>query len=216
MGIEKNTLNIHTIDYTAAPGSLISSTKLENMFKFTNSLLYTIKQIPSITTIIIDPSKLLNLDKNYYQNYYTEEMEKIIDGLTEQLEKLIESKSTTEGIILIYNLNKFITSIEDKKKIEPFFKNIKKYEKISVIAVEETKKLKDFQYEAWFTNIFGSGNGLWIGKGISDQSIIKTSSYSKELQVNYKNDMGFSVIDGDAILVRYIDFISKDEEDENE
>ena len=134
----------------------------------------------------------------------------------EQLEKLIESKSTTEGIILIYNLNKFITSIEDKKKIEPFFKNIKKYEKISVIAVEETKKLKDFQYEAWFTNIFGSGNGLWIGKGISDQTIIKTSSYSKELQANYKNDMGFSVIDGDAILVRYIDFISKDEEDENE
>lgn len=216
VGIEKNTLNIHTIDYTAAPGNLISSTKLENMFKFTNSLLYTIKQIPSITTIIIDPSKLLNLDKNYYQNYYTEEMKKIIDGLNEQLEKLIESKSTTEGIILIYNLNKFITSIEDKKKIEPFFKNIKKYEKISVIAVEETKKLKDFQYEAWFTNIFGSGNGLWIGKGISDQSIIKTSSYSKELQVNYKNDMGFSVIDGDAILVRYIDFISKDEEEENE
>ena len=35
------------------------------MFKFTNSLLYTIKQIPSITTIIIDPSKLLNLDKNF-------------------------------------------------------------------------------------------------------------------------------------------------------
>ena len=216
VGIEKHTLNIHTVDYLSNLGNIISSIKLDNTFKLCHSILFIFKSIPNINLMVVDASKSLQLDTNNYPNYYTEEMENVIDKINEYLEKLIETKATTEGIIFIYNLSKFITNIEDKKKIETFTKNIKKYEKISIIIVEEPKKIKEYQYETWYTTIFGSGNGLWIGKGISDQSIIKTSGYSKEMQLPYKNDMGFSAIDGEGILIKYIDFITKDEEEDNE
>ena len=83
-------------------------------------------------------------------------------------------------------------------------------------AKNRVKKLKEYQYESWYTSIFGSGNGIWIGKGVTDQSVLKTSAYNKEMQLPYKNDMGYYIIDGDAILVKYIDFITSDKDDANE
>ena len=216
IGIEKHSLNICTIDLSQNLGNIISSNKIDNTLTFSKSLLYILKIIPNNNLMIIDSINNLNLDPNQYPNYYQTELEQVLEKITKYLEQLIEQKSQLSGIIFINGLNKLVSKLEDKSKLENLIKSIKKYEKISIIVVEEVKKLKEYQYESWYTSIFGSGNGIWIGKGVTDQSVLKTSAYNKEMQLPYKNDMGYYIIDGDAILVKYIDFITSDKDDANE
>lgn len=215
-GIEKHTLNIATIDLTSNIGNIISSNKLVNTINLSKSLLSILRIIPNNNLMIIDPTKELLLDNNYYPNYYTDNLEQVLDKINEYIENLVDKKEQTEGTIFIYSVNRLISKLEDKTKLENLIKNIKKYEKINITIVEEVKKLKEYIYESWYTSIFGHGNGLWVGKGVTDQSVLKTSAYNKEMQLPYKNNMGFYIIDGDAILVKYIDFITKDKDGPNE
>lgn len=215
IGIMKHTLDICNVDFINDLGNIITSNKLANIDVFVESLLELLRRIPNINLIIFDPIKKLNLNLKYYPNYYVEKFDEVLDKLEEHLEKLIEQKIQSDGIIFIYNLDKFIASLEDSSKFDTFVKKVKKYEKFGVIGVEEAKKIKNYSYEDWYTSLFFSGNGVWIGKGVGDQNILKVDGYSKELQLPYKNNMGFYVVDGEAKLIKLIDFITKEEDDSN-
>ena len=50
---------------------------------------------------------------------------------------------------------------------------------------------------------------------MADQSILKYSNYSKDMTKDYKNDMGYFVSEGTAILSKILDFYPiKEDEDE--
>ena len=91
---------------------------------------------------------------------------------------------------------------------------LKKYEKIGIILIDDVSKMKQFAFEMWFTGNFELGNGIWVGRGMSDQSLFKVSTFNKEMQENIKNDRGYFIIEGLAKQCKLIDFISKDDSDE--
>ena len=82
-----------------------------------------------------------------------------------------------------------------------------------MIIVEDYNKIKNYCFEPWFTNIFNLNNGVWVGRGITDQNLLRLTSVSKEMTKDYKNDMGYLIDDGMAILCKFIDFISDDVEE---
>ena len=208
IGIVKNTLDIYTVDFTENIGSMVLSNKLINTEKFIKSLLSIFRVIPNLNLVVFDVTKSLNLDKNYYRNYYTENIDEVLDKLNDYVQKLIDDNADTNGVFLIYGLNKFINSLDSIDKFNSLSEKIKKYEKVHLLYVEEVKKIKDYLYDDWYSTIFKGHGGLWVGKGLSEQNVLETSNYSKEYQLNYKNDMGFYVIDGEATLLKLIDFIT--------
>ncbi|MEE3344110.1 MAG: type VII secretion protein EssC [Bacilli bacterium] len=106
-----------------------------------------------------------------------------------------------------------VPSYSGKELLMNFLNKVKRYGKISVVIVEETKRLKKYEYEDWYSNFFSAGNGIWVGNGAGDQSILKIDNYNKEMQGNYKNNMGFLISEGEATLIKLLDFIT--EEDNN-
>ena len=107
--------------------------------------------------------------------------------------------------------SKFINKLSDKNKFTELINALKIYEKVTIIIVEGTSQMKSYIYEPWFTQNFNTTDGVWIGKGISDQSAFKLSSMNKEMTADYKNDMGFIINEGTATLIKLIDFMSSDE-----
>ena len=213
VGISKKGLEIMTVDYSMNIGNLITSNKLANTEKFIKSLLYLFHFIPNTNLIVIDVLNLLKLDKIKYPNYYTENIDIIIDQIHDYLKKLLEIKSEARGIILIYGLTKFIDKLSDKNKLIELIKTLKSYEKFAFIVVDDAAKIKTFVFETWFTSIFSINDGIWVGRGLSDQNLLKVSTMSKEMTYDYKNDMGFLVSENQATLCRFIDFISEEGED---
>ena len=210
IGITKDELEIISMDFLSNIGNIISSNKIQNTEKFIKSLIQEFGYI-NTNLIVIDSMKSLNLNN---QNYYTDNFDELLDSLNEFVQKQIDSKATNECVLLINGINKFISKLNDKSKFDNLMNLIKKYEKISVIIVESSNKLKDFSFETWYTSIFSQNDGIWIGKGISDQNIIRLSNITKEMTKEIKNDKGYVVQENSAQLVKFIDFITEGDKDE--
>ena len=51
---------------------------------------------------------------------------------------------------------------------------------------------------------------VWIGSGITEQFTIKCSTYNKETRSQIPNDFGYNVDRGNSVLIKLLDFYSKD------
>ena len=149
---------------------------------------------------------------NTYPNYYTDNLNVVLEKLTEYFSKLIESKSENNGIVLIYGVSKFITKVNDNTKVLEFIKKIKEYEKISVIIVDDASKIKQYAFESWFNGTFSTNDGIFIGRGISDQNLLHLSTVTREMSKDIKNDMAYLINEGYTTLFKTIDFISEEGE----
>ena len=77
------------------------------------------------------------------------------------------------------------------------------------VLVETPAQLAAHQYEAWFKRHV-SGDGLWIGDGVTDQNILKINSLSGELYAEIGGEYGFSFTKGRMTLAKLL--TSREEE----
>ncbi len=212
VGIDKKELEVVLVDYLANIGNIITSNKLENTKNFILSLIFELRRMPNTNLIVIDPVSELLLHKKEYPNYVQTNIKQYLENLSNYLNKLIEEKRDINVVIMIYSMAKFVDAI-DSTTITDFINLVKKYEKVSIIAVDAALKMKKYSFESWFTQIFNNNEGIWIGRGLSDQNVFRLSNVNREMTYDYKNNMGWVVNEGLASLVKLIDFVSKDGDD---
>ena len=215
VGISKNELEVETLDLQSSVGLMISSNKYINTIKFVKSLAMVINSVKSINLLVIDSQQELLLDKNDFKNYYTGDMDSTTDSITQYIQKLFDSRSDVKTAIIIYNMSKYINSLSDINKLNELSKIAKKSENVCIIIVDDQKKLKAVKYDEWFKDIFSINDGIWVGKGASDQSLFSLSGITKEMMQNYKNDMGYLISESSGTLCRLIDFVTV-EDNEND
>ncbi len=210
IGISKKELEVVSVDFLFNLGYIVTSNKLANTETFVRSLLYLFHFIPSTNLIVIDANGKLALNKMQYPNYYTTEFDAVINQIKDYIQKLKDMKSESQGIILIYSFSKMYEKLEEQTKWQELLKSIKAYEKFSIIIVDDASKLKSYTFESWFTSIFSISEGIWIGRGIADQNVLRVSSITKEMMADYKNDMGYYISENIGTLCKWIDFVSSE------
>ena len=214
IGISKKDLEVVKVDLLALPGNIITANKINVVSNFIKSLLMVISSINNTNLIVIDATKTLNLDTNRYPNYYTDNFLEIIEKLINYLTKLIDEKSESEGVILIYGISKFISKLNNNNKFLELIKKVKEYEKMSIIIVDDVAKIKQSAFESWFTTGFNTNEGIFIGRGISDQNLLHLAVMNRNLYKDVRKNMAYYISEGYPTLLKVIDFISKDEEEE--
>jgi len=205
LGIAKNSLEIVNINLLENIGNLVLSNKIDNTRGFVKSLVDVLKRFND-NIIFLDMNNIFITLKEKVNNYYSDQYDLVIDNLITYVNECMNSASGVNTTIIISSLSRLASKISDQKKLETLFNLLKKYEKIGVIVVDEPSKLKQYTFEAWYRSIFTGQEGVWIGSGVSEQQLLKISSYNKEFRSAYKNDMGFYVSSGDAVLIKLLDF----------
>lgn len=213
VGIVKDNLEIIKMDYLASLGNIISANKIANLEKFTRSIIQVFKSINNVSLLVVDATKTLKLSKEECPNYYSDNFTAVMDILIDYLNKLIDSGTTLNVVFLVYGFNKFVTEVNDNKRMATFTELLKKYEKASLVVVDGASKIKQFSFETWFSSTFNLGDAVWIGRGIADQNLLKLSNVNKEMTKDYKNNMGFVTSEGVATLCKMIDFVTEEDQD---
>ena len=212
-GIIKSSLDVLKVNLVDNIGNLVLANKIENIKLFGKSLLTTLSHLNNSQILLIDGIGSYSELNGTISNYYNSDFSRVLDMLIDYTDRYISSNDNSGNTIIVFNgLSKFVSKIDDKKKLEKLFGNIKKIEKFPVIVFDAVSKLKTYYLESWYREIFTGQEGLWIGNGISDQSLLKVSSFGKEFRADYKNDMGFYVSSGDTTLVKLLNFDSEDSE----
>ena len=217
IGIGKEKLDIKKYNFSSLIFSIISSTRVENTKRLVRSLIREFKEI-NVKTIVVDTTELLLEEKTFVDNYFDNDYNTVAATLNDYLDKLIELNAppkVSKSVIIFMGLDKYISNLDDKSNMDTLFSKIKKYEKVSIIIVENSNKLKNYMYDTWYNQNMDNSNGIWVATGMHDQSLFKNSIFSREQTQEYKNDMGFFIADGVATLTKLIDFYNTgDDEDE--
>ena len=208
IGIEKSSLEVASLNLDSSFGTIISSNKISNMEIFTKSLLYVIKAYRDLNLLIIDSKKELNLSLNDFNNYYTDNLNEITEKVINYLNENLNSKT----ILVIYNLSKYMSKLENSKLVTDFIEKMKNNENIKALIIDDYTKLKDFQFETWFKSSITVNNGIWIGSGITDQNLFKISTFNKEYTFKIGNNMGYLISENNPTMCKFIDFITENSE----
>lgn len=214
IGVYRKELSIAKYDFLANIGTTISSNKAANTIDFVKNLIKIFSSI-NMNTIVIDPLKKLNIETSQKVGYYNNNFDEVFEKLVTFVQQLIDNNSKANAAVIIYGLDKMISKMDDDSQLYALTELLKKYERISLILVDDSNKLKKYAYEAWYTSIFTNTEGIWVGKGIIDQGVYQISSMDKSLQAELKNNMGYIVQEGYPYLLKFIETSKEPEITEN-
>ncbi len=211
IGIVRKSLDPLIINLKESIGYIVSSNKVQNTEKFVKSFLEVLKASKT-SVILIDGMKALENDKQNVANYFDDNYDVVIDKIITYINDRIANKSAGDVALIMYGVDKIKSKLSDDKKLNELTSLIKKNEEIPMILIDDALKLKQYQFDDWYKDLFGNAEGVWIGSGVSDQTLLKTTGFNKEYTLPYPNNMAFHVIDGMANLFKTIDFVTPDGE----
>ena len=204
LGIYRKELSVAQYDFLANIGTIISSNKAVNTITFVQDLI-SVFSTYNMNTIVIDAQKKLKINSNNKVNYYDNDFDLVFEKVLQYVRSIVENKTETSGVILIFGIDKLLSKISDPYCLEELATLLKQHEKISMIIVDDAVKIKNYSYENWFTTLFSATDGIWIGKGVSDQSLFQMNTFDKTFQTEIANNMGYIISEGYFSLVKFIE-----------
>ena len=163
-------------------------------------------------TVLIDTEQELSSIGGTVNTYVDKNFEEFILKFEDFLDKQIDGKNI-KVLCIISGLEKFQGSLYEKKA-KGFFNGIKTLENINLIFVDSSFKLKKLGYEQWYTGLTNNANGIWIGPGFMEQTVISASDYSNKFKEKITNQFAWVSKNGEADLIKIVG--NKGEEDEEE
>ena len=206
IGISKQELEIVGYDFTLNTGTVITSSKIINTTKFISSLVKVLVNVKNTDLLFIDGTSKLTGINEILKYFYNDNFEKVLESFNTYFEKLKEYKIDQNQLVIIYGFDKFMNKLNNKTLFEKFISYIKENDLYKIILIDDANKIKTYGYENWYTSMFSNSDGIWIGKGIADQSLFKIGTIKKEYLEEFKNNYGLVVSDGTPIITKLIEF----------
>ena len=220
IGISKDSLKTIKFDFVQNKISTISSNKIENINSFINSLVDIFVRIKGTNIIFVDANQLLpNISSkqfdNHKVNYYDENMPAVINTLLEVQKNPDNAKYKI--LYVFYGIEK-ILSKANLDTLGQFFNLLKENDNTNAIICDSNQSIKRLEQESWYSSVRSNIEGIWIGKGFSEQQVFRVNKVTKEMSANIKNNYGFCIRENEAELLKLLEFdntlTKKDEEDE--
>lgn len=204
VGIEKESLQIATIDCLTNYNYVISGNDISSYTKFINNLYKTFSIIDKRRTIVIDTldfvkkatsnTLLVNSDFSVVVKKINEDIKsqvKLYRANNYQSSCLDEKDRVT---VMILGIEGLLSKLDADTKTE--FTNClidgKDLTTYNFVLVETSEKLKNMTFENWYKKTIDTANGLWLGSGVLDQYAIKLSVSPRTLRTELKS--GFAVL----------------------
>lgn len=200
IGIKKSNLETVKHDFKSGVGNLIASNEMNVCVSFMNCILREISNLPNVKNIVIDSDKVFEKYSQGYQ-YVTENFDATFDSLKE----LVNDKQTTY-IITIFEVAKLKNKC-DVKKIDEFTKVFKSSDNIVLNFVSTASKVKDLSLDTWYVMSIDKQTGIWLGDGVIDQGVIRTSTLTKDMRNSLAPNFGWYIKNGALSLVKFIDSV---------
>lgn len=205
IGILKKDIRPYIYDFRSQYTTIITGKKIEEPIIFTYNIIEQMQELGNVNITILDAEKTR---KNK------------IDGLIDTSDKFIKkidknANQAEYNVCIIIGVERFINYVQNGEEIiEEMLKKAEDSENYSFIFVEDATKMKNYVYNQWFKSFISDDNGLWIGNGIKDQYLIKTSSYDIKLENNCGRSFGYVIKNGEANTLKLLEMQEKGDDNE--
>ena len=218
VGIIRDSLKIAKLDFNVSKSLTISSNRIEYTVNFVEALAELSLHIDDLEPVFFDLENIIpDLDKKEYNGkkliYYRDNFNELITKLDEFVNNV---PNDNKYLFIFYGLSKLKNIISPISNLEKFIDSSLKKDNTYMLIIDAAKNLKGVEYDGFYGKIKNNTDGLWIGRGIQDQSVFRINKIVKE-KSSEDIDYGYIISDGDCSKVKLISFSDfKIEDDDNE
>lgn len=203
VGIEKSTLKPVLYNFMNQYGNIICSEDLENMREFIEEFIKGLKKLSNVKLHIIDASSLFNFEGSITSDFKND-FEKYRQELSDDYDNGRLNGITVIDIVI--GVHNYLQELDDLKDLySSFLSDVGKAKIGTFILFDSASSMQKHEYDGWFQNIIDPSNGIWLGDGYDNQTIIKNQVYSREYSKVIGNKFGYIVKRGRPKLVRMLD-----------
>ena len=207
IGIEKNTLEVSYFNFYKNPISLVSTQDSSFLESFVTSLGEVIQKIDNTIVYMVDAYEGARNTESF-EHYYSSNAQEVLKAF----EEACNSTDEVNKVFIMYGLDNLKNNLtaEEQRLLKTLLSKIKAIPTVRVILADSVSKIKAFEYDEFYRENVQPIYAVWIGSGITEQFTIKCSTYNKETRSQIPNDFGYNVDRGNAVLIKLLDFYSKD------
>ncbi len=204
IGIERQTLNISTMDLKNNKINIISSNDLENLIPAMKSLITMINEIKNTKIVLIDLNKIMPIFIDTVTGYCDRNFEVNADGIINYVSKNIENNQTNHLMFIIVGTEKF-TTVNSKNTLNKIMEKIIPLENANIIIADSSYQLRKLSTELWYSTNIRSDHGLWVGNGLIDQTAIRLNGGSRIYSEKIDNRFAWKIKNGQGVLIKLME-----------
>lgn len=80
---------------------------------------------------------------------------------------------------------------------------------MTILFAEQSKNLSGITFDKWYKQHMNSGDGIWVGGGITDQFNLKAAKTTSEMREDMTAEFGFSLQKGKSIKVKLLNSVKE-------
>lgn len=217
IGIEKESLQVATIDCQKNYISLISGNDIYESSKFINHLYQTFTTIQNQKVIVIDTLEMIHhqlpntllVNKNF-NDIITRLNTDLLDQINLYKQNNFQNdvlKGKDHVVVIILGLDNLLSKLDQAIKTS-FTTSISGGMELGTyrfILVDSAEKMKNIAFEPWYKQTVDQASGIWIGSGILEQFVIKLAISPRELRAELPTGFGILVRKGKPVVIKLLE-----------
>ena len=168
-----------------------------NEMDFINSVMFMLKKLNK-KVVVLDLAEAY--EKDYGCILYNDNFDNAIINIYNDVIKDVNNEKYYVILGAGFLKNKITSSAPIVKKL---FENISKIDNSHFILFDTYASIRNLQTELWYQNI-NKSNGIWLGDGITNQSVINVNKISVEDKKIGFEYMAFLVQKGNYQIIKYV------------
>ena len=206
VGIEKETLEVSTIDIQSTNMYCVTGDDISAHPKFIYALAKNILEVPNTQVVILDALKIFE-DMTISDDRITYGMGNCGDAvnkLTKMFEEKTTNNNTDELVGFVIGINSLLSKVTDIEKTQliAMFNKLGSVDTARIFLVDNIDAIKGLNYELWFKTNVDLSEGIWLGNGISNQFTLKVTTNSRTLRVEITDEFGYTIKKGKASMIK--------------
>ena len=201
IGIKKGNLKTCFYNFFNDKVTIISSKNVKYCEKLLETIIYGVRKLGNMV-VLIDTEQIFESLGGTVNNYADANFEEFILKFEAFLDKEIDGREI-KVLCIIVGLEKFRQSMNDNK-FKGFFNGIKTLPNLNLAFVDSSFKLKKVCFEPWYSGVTNNSNGIWVGPGFMEQTVINTSDYKNKLRDQINHQFAWVTINGESQLVKIV------------
>lgn len=202
LGIMKESLKTYNYNFKADKATIISSNELEDLSGIVTNLLNSFRKLNNVVSVLFDFEVVFEELKPLSNSYCNKDYDNFIEQIIKYYDEKIYNTDYNIAFLLT-GMEKFKNSVS-QKNIDELTKRIKDNDNCVCMFVDSNFKMKKLSFESWYLDMAVNSNGIWVGPGVSDQSVIKTNDFNKKYNAKIETDFAWVFKNGSGILTKLI------------
>lgn len=193
VGIVCDNLSVATYNFKKSAINLFNASNIDALSRYVLTLIHQMKKISGFDTIVVDERKI-------FSEYETTDYE--------HLNAIIFNRERNKDLIIFMSgIEKWISAlpINIKNNIGDWFNKINDLNNCYFVFIDRIEDIKSLMYEKWFKQLVLNDYGLYVGKGITNNTFYSLTNSMRSLSSPIADNFGYLIINGTAIKIKLVE-----------